>query len=106
MTNTPVSGQPLYRANWQTDQIEQYIFLMENIAEGARVPSWVIRDPSGQRIRISRENGYRFTKKEAIKDLLGNLRFSIECGRQTIHDTRTQIKDAQKRIKAILATTK
>jgi hypothetical protein len=104
---TPVKGQALYRANWETDQIEHFIFLKEDIAEGASVPTWVIRNPrTEQRTRISRNNGYRFTKKEAIKDALQNLRHSVKCGRKAIAETRTQIQDAQKRIKVILATTK
>jgi hypothetical protein len=99
MTNTQPfeRGTPLYTCDSSTGEVQRVYFLEESIAEGASMPSWVVRDSERRRIRCSR-NSYLPSVREARHRWLEAARQSVLIAEREL---QKHIEDRQNAIVAL-----
>lgn len=99
--DAPARGTILYRVSWDSwpnCEIEEYVFLEESIVEGASLPTWIIRERNKyQKLRVSKtHNSYYFTKAEAVRVRIEELKKAVVDARQGIDAAKHRLVETKR----------
>lgn len=106
-STTPKKGDLLYRISWNgLGEIEIVTFLEENIAEGASIPTWIVRKLSDSwnnlrpRTRVG-VDAYHLTAQAAWQAYQEDVRLAIPSFEQAVEKEKQELEECRKRLRNV-----
>lgn len=94
----PTKYDKLYKV-WN-GKLEEVTFLEESVLEGARLPTWLVRNSDHRKVRTS-VGSYHTSKSDAWKEYLQGVQEALARDRKGLDETKERIKGWRVEIKQI-----